>query len=64
MNKLLPAKMIPVIVERSGIAPEKPVNEITKQERRSLVQAVKCFSLTVNGLRGFNEAIITQGACR
>lgn len=61
LNKLLPAKMIPVIVERSGIAPEKPVNEITKQERRSLVQAVKCFSLTVNGLRGFNEAIITQG---
>lgn len=61
LGHLLPSKLIPVIIERSGISPEKQVNEITREERSRLVEAVKCFSLTLNGLRGFNEAIITQG---
>ena len=38
---LLPAKLIPVIVERSGIPPEKKVNEITREERRGIVSQVK-----------------------
>ena len=49
------------MIERSGISPEKQVNEITREERKRLVEAVKSFTLTINGLRGFNEAIITQG---
>ena len=53
--------MIPVIVERSGIDPDKKINEITKDERRRIVQAVKDFRLTLTGLRGYKEAIITQG---
>ena len=61
LNRLLPSKMIPVIVERSGISPEKPVNEITKQERRRLAEIIKAFPLTLTGLRDFKEAIITQG---
>ena len=61
LNKLLPAKMIPVIIQRSQISPEKPVNEITRQERKNLVQAIKNFTLTITGLRDFREAIITQG---
>lgn len=61
LNRLLPAKLIPVIIERSGIAPDKQVNEITREERKRLGEAVKQFRLTLNGLRGFNEAIITQG---
>ena len=61
LNKLLPAKMIPVIIRRSQISPEKPVNEITRQERKNLVQAIKNFTLTITGLRDFREAIITQG---
>lgn len=58
---LFPAKMIPVMIKRSGISPEKQVNEITKEERRRLVDETKAFKLTLTGLRGFNEAIITQG---
>ena len=61
LSRLLPAKMIPVIVERSGIDPDKKINEITKDERRRIVQAVKDFRLTLTGLRGYKEAIITQG---
>ena len=49
------------MLERSGISPEKQVNEITREERKRLAEAVKSFTLTINGLRGFNEAIITQG---
>ena len=53
--------MIPVIVELSGIGPEKPVNEVTKEERRNLVALLKHLEMHVSGLRGFNEAIITRG---
>jgi len=61
LDQLLPSKMIPVIIDRSGIAPEKKVNEITREERHRIVTAIKDFKLTLTGLRGYNEAIITQG---
>lgn len=58
---LLPSKMLPVIVARSGIDPEKKVNEITKHERQQIAGQMKDFRLTITGLRGYKEAIITQG---
>lgn len=58
---LLPAKMMPVIVDRSGIDPEKKVNEITREERHRIVAAIKDFRVTLTGLRDYKEAIITQG---
>lgn len=58
---LLPAKMVPVIVDRSGIDPDKKVNEITREERHEIVAAVKDFRVTLTGLRDYKEAIITQG---
>lgn len=61
---LFPSKLIPVIIARSGILPEKKVNEITKEERRRLLEVAKGFKLTLTGLRGFEEAIITQGGIR
>lgn len=61
LNHLYPSKLIPVMIEKSSIFPEKKVNEITKEERRRLVEATKSFALTITGLRGYNEAIITQG---
>lgn len=61
LDKLLPKKMIPVIVRLSDIDGNKKVNEITKQERQKLVFLIKGLELTITGLRGFNEAIITQG---
>lgn len=61
LNHLYPSKLIPVMVERSGIDPEKQVNEVTAAERARLVELTKAFCVTLTGLRGFNEAIITQG---
>ena len=61
LGKLLPRLMIPVIIERSGIRPEKKVNSITAEERKSLLDTLKHFKLTVTGLRGFDEAIISGG---
>ena len=61
LNHLYPAKLIPVMIERSGIDPEKQVNEVTAVERERLLSITKAFRVTLTGLRGFNEAIITQG---
>lgn len=61
LSKLLPAKLIPVIVKLSEIEPEKKVNEITKKERQNLVRLIKAFPFTINGTRGYNEAVITRG---
>lgn len=61
LDKLLPKKLIPVIVRLSDINKDKKVNEITKQERLVLVHLIKNLEMTVTGTRGFNEAIITQG---
>lgn len=58
---LFPAKLIPVMVRLCGIPAEKPVHEITRQERRILLTYTKQFPLTLTGLRGYNEAVITRG---
>ena len=61
LDKLLPQKLIPVIVEKSKIEPTKKVNEITKEERRELIDLLKNFTLEVKGARPIEEAIITSG---
>ena len=58
---LFPAKLVPVMVELSGIAPDKKVNEISREERRRFVELIKRLPLTITGTRGWNEAIITKG---
>ena len=61
MSKLLPQKMIPVIVNLSKIPPEKKVNEITKQERLKLVKLLKNLTINIKDFRPIEEAIITSG---
>ncbi len=61
LDKLLPQKLIPVIIERSNINPEKKVNEISKLDRRNLVKILKNFELIISGFRPIEEAIITSG---
>lgn len=61
VDKLFPAKLKPVMIELSGISPEKKVNEISKEERHHFVELIKNFRMTLTGLRGFQEAIITKG---
>jgi len=61
LNKLLPKKLIPVIIKLSGIEENKKVNEITKNERKKLINLLREFELNVKGLVGFKKAIITSG---
>ena len=61
VSKLLPSKLIPIIIDLSGIDPDKKVNEISKEERGHFVHLLKNLTMTINGLRGWNEAIITKG---
>lgn len=61
LSALLPSKMIDVTVERSGIAPDRKVNSITREERRRLAELLKSFPVRLSGFRDINEAIITKG---
>ena len=61
LGGLFPVKLVPVMILLSGIAPEKKVHEITKEERKKLVYQIKHLSLHITGTRGFAEAVITQG---
>ena len=61
LNKLLPSKLVPVVINLSGIDPDKQVNTITKEERQKLAYLLKNLEISFNGFRGWNEAIITKG---
>jgi predicted Rossmann fold flavoprotein len=61
LDELLPQKLIPVIIKLSGVHPEKYVNQIKKEERRTLVKLMKNLTLTIIGSRPIEEAIVTAG---
>lgn len=61
LDKLLPQKLIPVILNRTKIDKNKKINEITKEERHTLVRILKNFEMKIKGIRPLSEAIITQG---
>ncbi len=60
-DKLLPQKMIPVIIDKSGIELNRKINEITKEERKRMVKLLKNFTIKIKGFRPIEEAIITSG---
>ena len=64
LSDLLPSKMIPVIVELSGIDSATPVNSITKEERRNLVNTIKNIEMHVKRYRPMEEAIVTSGGVK
>ncbi len=64
LEKLLPKKLIPTIIWRSEIEPEKKVNKISKIERKKIVKLLKEFELEVKELVGFEKAIITSGGVK
>ncbi len=61
LGALLPKSMIPVMLAYAGIFPERKVHEVTREERGRLLDGMKDFTLTLTGLRGMDEAIITRG---
>ncbi len=61
LDRLLPSGLIPVVIELAGLDPHKRVNGITRAEREALVDTIKDLRVSINGNRGFDEAIITRG---
>ena len=61
LDELFPKKIIGTIIKLSGIPEDKKVNEITKEERKTLVNLIKNLEFTIKGLRSIDEAIVTAG---
>ena len=61
LDKLLIKALIPVVIERTGIDPEKKVNTISREERSRLVSALKNFDFDIAGPLGISAAIVTKG---
>ena len=64
LPELFPSKLVPVILELSGIPGDLPVREVTREQREGFVRLVRAFPLTITGTRGYREAVITQGGVR
>lgn len=64
LDKLLLRGLIPVVIEKSGLDGEKKVNELTKEERKTLGHTIKNLPFTITGIRGWDEAIITKGGVK
>ena len=61
MERLLPKKMIPVFLDTAQIPEDKKIRDISKKERRHMIELMKNFEMHISGVRGFNEAIVTRG---
>jgi hypothetical protein len=61
LDRLLPKKLIPVIVDLSGIDENKESHQVTRTERRKLLQLLKNLEITVTATRPIGEAIVTAG---
>ena len=61
VRKLFPSTLAPVMIERSGIDPEKQMNSVTKKERQHFVNVIKNFTMALTDLRPIEEGIITIG---
>ena len=64
LTDLLPRSMIPVVLRRLEIDPAMQANSLTRQKRRSLVELLKAFPVSVSGKRPVSEAIITSGGVK
>ena len=64
LTDLLPRSMIPVVLDRLGIAPDLQANSLNKQQRRALVELLKAFPVKIYGKRPVAEAIITSGGIK
>lgn len=64
LDELLPQKLIPAVVERSGIDPRRKVHDITREQRRDLLLQLKHFSVEIAGLRPVTDAIVTSGGVK
>ncbi|SCH17393.1 Uncharacterized conserved protein [uncultured Clostridium sp.] len=64
LNDLLPKKLIPIIIEQSGIPKDTIVHQVSREQRKKLVNLLKNFTLTVKRYRPIEEAIVTSGGIK
>ncbi len=64
LGALLPQKLIPVLVELSGIDPHSKVHSVTKEQRRGLLHLLKHFPVEIAGPRPVTDAIVTAGGVK
>lgn len=64
LDRLLPQKLIPVVVERSGIPGDVRCNSVTREQRRALGALLKDFTVKIRGFRPLAEAIVTSGGVK
>jgi len=61
MKDLLPGRLIPVVLDAAFLNPDKPINQVSKEERARLVYNLKNLSFPITGTRPLAEAIVTAG---
>lgn len=61
IENFIPKKLVPVMLDKIGIAEDKKMNSITKEERKNIINNFKSLNITLTSFRSFNEAIITRG---
>jgi hypothetical protein len=61
LTEILPTKLILIILELSKTEATKKANQVTKEERQRLVSTIKKLEMTVSGLLGFDQAMVTSG---
>ncbi len=64
LDALLPKKLIPVVIDVAGMPPHTPICELTKLERKKLVETIKGLRLDITGFRPISEAIVTSGGVK
>ena len=64
LNDLLPQKLIPVVVELTEIPPHQKVHDLTKEQRRGLLQMLKHFPVAIAGPCPVTDAIVTSGGIK
>lgn len=61
LGDLLPKSMIPVFLRKTGVDPYKKVNQITREERKDILETLRRFKIPLTGFRPVEEAIVTSG---
>ncbi len=61
LRGLLPARMVPIVLEKSGIDGAVKGNSLTREMRRTLRDTLKGLRIDIDGKRPIDEAIITSG---
>lgn len=64
LGALAPRLLVPVLLERAGIPGDKKARDVTREERRRLLELFKAFSVSVSGPRPIAEAIVTAGGIK